>query len=334
MSLVEKIPINTDYDQDTEQVNYGSRSESARLSYKPKNWPPCSPILRHNIKEDIPHNLQATMKIALFHCFYVVIILLLNFITAYLAAFGEENWVERSCTITNFVLSIVWLFLWSIIVFGIYSFLYKAIAYRRKNLYPWFIAGSVLSAVLAVLAVCGFPYTGLYGFIVAFYFENAVIGMSFAFAVLAGVDFFYVVISTAIIHNKYKAFRASEPIVVAGEEAIAGRVGTTNALPSEIDGRKISYLPVNAGQAGKKIEKLTALPNNSLTVIDEWKKVESGNAEGTFVLYVEGNHERMYWGDEHVAGIIGGGEVDASTQVLTISRLENGEFVFGVADKN
>lgn len=337
MSLTEKIPINTDYGQDTTPLN-STFGEIDYHAYKGKNWPPCKPIIRHNIKEDIPRELQKTMKAVLFYPFFNAIILIFNFIVAFFIYVNVEDYVEDiSVYVTNIVLSVVWLIVFGVLPFVSYSFLYKAIAYGRRDLYKWFVIGFIVSAVIDVVGVGGFPYTGFYGFFIAFYMSDLGIGLSFMMGVFFMVDFFYVVSSVIIAHVQYRKFRATGAIVVAGDAIVPAKVGTTNALPNEIDGRKVNYLPVSAGlhhkPKGTKIEKLLALPNNSFTVIDEWKRIDAGNAEGMFVLYVEGNHEMSFWSDGHIAGILNSGEVDPSTQVLTISRLENGEFVFGVANK-
>lgn len=100
-------------------------------------------------------------------------------------------------------------------------------------------------------------------------------------------------------------------------------------LPSEVDGRHVTYFPSDAGNSmAFKVKSLTALPEDSFTVIAEWQRVAEG-----YVLYVENEPERAYWSTPYVEEILNNGLVNPTSQGLTISRLQDGSFVFGVVDK-
>ena len=199
-----------------------------------------------------------------------------------------------------------------------HSRLYKAIAHRRKGHYRVFVSGTVAGAVLAVLAVAGVPYTGLYGFMIGLTLGEAspMIGLSFTVAVLFGLDFFYRFSSLIVIHMKYSAFCKNGPAPVADDVEASERVEEANStLPSETNGRrKINYLSGGAEEQQRRklrTEVLSALPANSFTVIDRWEKTEGGNGEkGEFVLYAENDCERSYWSDENVARIINNRKID------------------------
>ena len=333
------MPTDPDHPQDTESQDLISHeSESNALLSKPKNWPSFKPVLRHSIKEDIPKELQSVMRFALGHCFFVLFVLFLNFGTGFFVYFMPyERYPGSAFLLTSIVLSSAWLLLWGAVPFVIYGCLYRAIAWGRTGCYRAFAVGTIARAVLAALAAVGPPYTGMHGFVLAFSFSEVfpVIVLSAIVGVLFALDFLCLLASLAVTHARRSALSRAGPLPVADDAEVSGMAGAAGALPSEVGGRRITYLPARAGQRRGKAgtEALAALPENSLTVVDEWVRAAGGDGGGEYVLYVEGDHERSYWSDAHVAGIIENGEVDASTQVLIISRLGNGEFVFGVADK-
>ena len=329
----------SDHPQDTESQDLISHeSESNALLSKAQNWPSFKPVLRHSIKEDIPKELQSVMRFALAHCFFVLLALFLNLGAGFFVYFMPyERYPGSAFLLSSLVLSAAWLLLWGAVPFVIYGCLYRAIAWGRTGCYRAFAVGTIARAVLAALAAVGPPYTGMHGFVLAFSVSEAfpVIVLSAIVGALFALGFLCLLASLAVTHARRSALSRAGPLPVADDAEASGMAGADGALPSVVGGRRITYLPACAGQQrrGKAgTEALAALPENSLTVVDEWVRA-GGEGGGEYVLYVEGDHERSYWSDVHVAGIIDNGEVDASTQVLTISRLGNGEFVFDVADK-
>lgn len=113
---------------------------------------------------------------------------------------------------------------------------------------------------------------------------------------------------------------------------VVEHLGDIKALPSEIDGLKITYLPSCAGaKTYPKSHKMVELPKDSVTVFDHWKKV-SGLYSDSFCMYVKDQEGVSYWSNSHVTAILLGSFVDPEKQYFTISRLADGSFVYGVID--
>lgn len=331
MSATERTPINATsedaYDQIEDRYGYESRE---------KNWPACKPILRHNIKADIPAGLQKVTKLVLFHCFYEVIFLLINFVAALVGLFTNKDSYLDDMLFGDLVISPVWLVGWGVLSFIFYHSLYKALAHRRRGHYTFFFCGSIFEILLSILAVIGIKGSALMGFCQGLALHESVVTCFLCFVVVVGfaLNGVFLVVVLVKLQGKYDAVMNGEGAVEESVDAVAAKVGNSAALPREVGGRKITYLPPNAGSAGKsKVEKLSALPANSFTVISEWRKADSEEEGDAYILYVENEADRAYWSTPHVAGILNNGLVNPATQVLTISRLPGGSFVFGVADK-
>lgn len=110
-------------------------------------------------------------------------------------------------------------------------------------------------------------------------------------------------------------------------------LGNIKALPSEIDGQKITYLPSGAGaKTFPKSHKMVELPKDSVTVFERWNKV-TGVYGDSFCMYVKDQEGVSYWSNSRVTAILLGGFVDPEKQYFTISRLADGSFVYGVIDR-
>lgn len=114
---------------------------------------------------------------------------------------------------------------------------------------------------------------------------------------------------------------------------VVENIGNIEALPSEIDGLKIKYLPSGAGaKTFPKSHKMMELPKNSVTVFDRWNKV-TGIYGDSFCMYVKDQEGVSYWSNSRATAILIGDFVNPETQYFTISRLADGSFVYGVIDR-
>lgn len=309
-----------------------SNSSAKEAMAKPKNWPKCKPILRHNIKEDIPLELQTMTHLMLFDCFYTAFVLIFNFFVVFMACFirGDDSFFDE------LVFSFIWFVVWTIGCFAFYCCLYRAISKQSRKCYIVFILGVIAEAITSVIAAMGISGSGIMSFSYAisigkdplFGFFGFITTIAFTLNVIFLVAYFF------MIRSMYKKVVTRNRIVIEDGIAIAPRIGSCDSLPSDIDGREIRYLPLSAGSAcDSKVESLAALPEDSFTVISEWKKMDA-NLDDSYILYAEGDIRHAYWSNQQVAGILSNGVVNPVTQVLTISRLPGGSFAFGVMDKD
>lgn len=316
-------------------------ANDSHFTVKPKNWPAWKPILRHSIKEDIPEDFKKIVRFYFFDRFYVVFFLIVNVFAALICYLNKFSYETSSSYLINLFLSPLWLVIWGIMAYVFYWALYTSLSENHSSHYAVFIIGSILEIILSIIAIAGFFGFGFMGISCGFMVSGTIsIIMCYLVAFAFFVNLIFLIISLVKIQmtrtKSKKYFNLENDSAVNGadielkdddDEAAAAK-----NLPEEVNGRKIKYLKVDddVTNDNSEVKRLTDLPNGSLTVISEWKKVE----DGKFILYVENEPERAYWSNEKAAGIIGGGLVDPETQVLTVSRLPDGSFVFGVADKN
>lgn len=317
-SVNESTPINTDAN------GYAPRPHSKCC---------CKYIIHHNIPVDIPPYLQKLVKLVFGHCFFTAGILLLNFFVALIVMCLPHDSYDDDMLFADLVISPVWFVGWTLLDFVFYSALYSSLAEHRPKKYHVFFCGYILEIILTALGIAGIPHTALMGFVqgVKSADDSA---FSCVLCIVVAIAFvlnmIFLVYAMVAVDKGYKKAMRDERIAVEGNDAIRSKIGTTQALPNEVGGRKVTYLPVNGGSSS--VEKLSALPEDSITVISEWKRVDASPGEA-YILYVENEPGRAYWSNSHIADIINSGSVNPVTQVLTISRLPGGSFVFGVADK-
>ena len=310
-------------------VESSSSSNTSENSYVPvgqeqavrkKNWPPCKPCIRHDIKADIPYRLQKITTLMLLHCFYVIFFLFVEFVTELIGMHVSTNSDIDEIIFCDAMFSTVWLVGWGGLSLIFYHSLYKALTHMHTGHYVFFFCGTIFEILLSILAVIGPKYSALMGFfhIVALRSEKVICFVCFLFTIAFIVNTMFLIFALVAIHGEYSR--------LAREKAA---MGTAEGLPSEVDGRHVMYFPSDAGHStGLKVESLTALPEDSFTVIAEWQRAAEG-----YVLYVENEPERAYWSTPYVEGILNNGLVNPMSQELTISRLQDGSFVFGVVDK-
>lgn len=110
-------------------------------------------------------------------------------------------------------------------------------------------------------------------------------------------------------------------------------LGDIEALPKEIDGKTINYLPRGFGCENlPKTLKMMDLPLNSVTVFDHWRKVD-GIYGDTYVMYVKDHADLSYWSNSRATAILAGGFIDPTKHYFTISRLEKGGYIYGTIDR-
>lgn len=302
-----------------------------------KNWPPFHPILRHNIQEDIPQNFKLVMRIMLGHCFLTLILLLFNLGVSIGAVCTNYRWYVQVLFYVNVAMASFWLAFWGFFSVFFYFELYKSISTRRFKCFKVFFYGTICEILLCGAGVAGFPGGGFMGFVMSIFadYNWYIFIMGLIISVLFSVKILFLITMLIIIRVKFSKFRKGFIIDVAKNNEVDPQVGNVKSLPLEIgtSGRRIKYLPANASlECKSKVEKLITLPNNSFTIISDWRKVDASLDE-SYILYVENEPGRAYWSNAYVAEIINGGLVNPMTQVITISRLPNGSFAFGVADK-
>lgn len=341
MESNEKTPMNVDFNRASgpssgsssgpgavdfiEEENVGINSNRAcnavvfkAHASKSKNWPRFKPILRHNIREDIPFVFQSPTRYMLFHCFYTAFFLLLNFsisCTAYFLpySFFVDDWVMRA----NVTASPIWFFVWTVLGFVFYASLYKALTHYSKGWYSVFFVGTVVEILLSFFVAVGVPGSGLMGHLMAGHLKESWT-ISFLSPILV---FAFVLNAILLISNLSKIHFAFVAIGKAGKEfpppssEASGGVGAS---------------------AETRVEELTSLPEGSSVVVSEWRKAAPGSGSGSggsYILYDKRDPGRAYWSPPNIADMIESGDVDPVTQELTISRLAGGSFVFGVVDK-
>lgn len=321
-SDIEKIP-------DSKDTEYTER-------IKMKNWPRFKPILRHDIEDDLPYCVHLLMKILLFDRFFTIFLLILNFANTLIAKEENVTLYYNSVIYTNYVIAPIWLVVWTILTVAVYIGFYKSFAKNNKAIYIFTFGGMVIEIVFSAFAAIGIDYTGLMGYVNISLLDDDIIGslyIGYIFASLMTANFVFLIVLLILFHGKHNKLENDYEIVIANNLAINEKIGNSDVLPNEVNGRKIQYLSPDAGRnQNSKVKQLNTIPENSLIVISEWKKVDS-DLDDSYILYVENDPNRAYWSNAHVAGIINNGLVNPLTQVLTISRLPGGSFVFGVADK-
>ena len=321
-----------------------AENSSSRFCIGFKARPCCRSFLGHGIRTEIPLGFQRLVRLMLLNCYYVAFFLLVNCL-AEVAAFcaHTEFQVDETVLLVGLCLSVLWLVLFTALSFRLYKALYKALADRRPGHYRAFFWGTVAEVLVCVFIAGGVPCSGFMGlFMVAVTAESfGTCLLSFLVTAAFTLDAVFLAVALVKVHAKHRrmaAAAAANEMVTEESAVVSAKVGTLEALPSEVGGRKVSYLPVSAGRPfNSKVERLSALPENSFTVVAEWKEVGASPEEeedgGSYILYVENEPERAYWSTPQVAGILNSGLVNPATQVLTLSRLPGGSFAFGVADK-
>lgn len=117
-------------------------------------------------------------------------------------------------------------------------------------------------------------------------------------------------------------------------EELKKKIGHSKALPAKLEGKEISYLPTSAGFTEDSApQKLDTIPEDSIVVIHRWRKITTKFGD-SYVLHVDNQPGKAYWGNSRVTAILNGGMVDMKTQMLTISRLAGGAFVYGTLKRD
>ena len=126
--------------------------------------------------------------------------------------------------------------------------------------------------------------------------------------------------------NSKKMSKANATMHVAKD--ILGEIGNVAALPAEINGKEVNYLPLNTGPVFcNKAQKMSEVPCDTYVVVENWRKITSQYSDG-FVMDVCGDADLSYWSNPRATAILLGG-FDPKTQYFTISHMSNGSFVYG-----
>jgi len=125
------------------------------------NWPPCKPILYHNIAAEIPHHLQSLVKFAYTSWYALILVYIWNCVAlgSVLFTIGDfEN-------ILGFILSIIYILVGPIVGFFIYRLLYNAAKTAKGSLYMLYMCFFSLEILLFIFFAVGVAETGGSGFI-------------------------------------------------------------------------------------------------------------------------------------------------------------------------
>lgn len=186
-------------------------NRGAELSSKTKNWPACKPILRHDIKADIPQDLWTIMRLMLAHCFYTAFLLLFNFFTALAAVSAPHDSYDDDMYFSGMVISPVWFVGWTLLTFVLYHSLYKALAHRHRGHYIFFFCGTVFEVLLSFFGMLGVSSSALMGFWQALKMKDIlwVSVMCYAVSIAFVEKITFLVVALINIHKGFKNFANS-----------------------------------------------------------------------------------------------------------------------------
>lgn len=150
----------------------------ASLGIVSKNWPPCFPLIRHNIREDIPEHLQGIMFLGYYIWLGTMLSLLYNVVPITAAWIGGAY--KSSPGFGNFFMAVIYLI---VCVPGSYFFWYSRLYYAmRKDSglgMAFFFCGFMTHLVFFTFAAVSPPFS----------FTNAFQGSSFS-GVISTIEIF------------------------------------------------------------------------------------------------------------------------------------------------
>lgn len=140
-----------------------------------KNFPPCKPIVHHDIKNEIPTDARAFVRKAYFGWYVHIFCILYNFICMLGA-------VIKMKVLIGFFISLAILLLGAPISFFVYLLLYKGIRQQKSSLFCLWFGFFVLQMGIELLYAIGISSTGGVGLILmldAFTSDLTILGVMF-----------------------------------------------------------------------------------------------------------------------------------------------------------
>ena len=205
-----------------EEIKSNTKSTRSYNNLDPnaKNWPPCKPLFRQDIKTDIPSELRMIVRLVFFHWFYTVIFLFFNMITGLAAMITNVG-----DYLGSFIGSLIWLILWSPVCFMFYRFLYKAAWKKRSVSYVIFFAGAIAQIIMSAFAATGLTDSGLLGLIqmIDLLKSNKGVGIM---ALVNSLGFILNIIFLVIVCIRLRiAFKKAGGVQAAKDQAVEEAVG-------------------------------------------------------------------------------------------------------------
>jgi len=130
---------------------------------RPNNWPPFLPkkmqFCHQNFEVDIPIALRSRVKMAYYHFYAVVILLVYNMFSGLVAMFSGTKYI------LDMILACIILVLVTCIVFFVYRRLYAASRVGSSFSYGIFLCGMILECIIDLMGAIGINGSGFLGFL-------------------------------------------------------------------------------------------------------------------------------------------------------------------------
>lgn len=179
---------------------------------KVNNWPKCKPIIRHDIRSDIPPSFQILTWLMFSRCFYISFFLFFNFITVLLSYYVFKVYPHDDVIEFDLILSPIWFVVWTLLSFLFYSFMYKAFSYKNTKYFITFIVGSVIEIIFSIIAALGFTYFGIMGLFMASSISKypGACAMSWVVTTAFMMELIFLVVIVIIIITKFAKMKKAE----------------------------------------------------------------------------------------------------------------------------
>jgi len=134
--------------------------EIGATGFKPPNWPPCKPILYHDIKEDIPTDLQAMVRAGYICWLAYAFLVILNWFAIMCHYFADIKNQEPS----GFIVACFMVLLAPALAFTMsYQSLYKGCATNKASSLLWYVITQFCTVGMIIYFSLGVPNTGAAG---------------------------------------------------------------------------------------------------------------------------------------------------------------------------
>jgi len=164
------------YEQEPFIAHQHHQKEGQYMGDRAKNFPPCKPIVHHNIPVDITSSKRTFVRKAyfgwLFHCFCIV----WNFICMLAAIISDLT------TVQGFIIALIGLLVGPVFSFFVYFILYSAVRKGSTSNYVMWFCMFVLQIAYQVVQAIGITTIGSAGFIdmITAFGRKVPIGIMFA----------------------------------------------------------------------------------------------------------------------------------------------------------
>jgi len=168
-----KEPLTTNYTAQSYEVT------SPPVSQRPKNFPPCRPVVHHSIKSDIEQESRMFVRKAYFGWYVHAFCIMYNFICMLGA-------LIKGYTLTGFFVALAILLIGLPVSFFVYMLLYNAIRLKSASRFCLWFGFFVLQIAIEALYALGIESTGGAGLILML---DAFTNDSIALGAMFGISF-------------------------------------------------------------------------------------------------------------------------------------------------